>query len=169
MARALALVVAGLLTLLGAAAWLLISSFPGDSNHGYQVTVTPTQPLTLKACSSELQRFGNHYGGNYCAGGNGRPWFEIRLRNVSDVLGYPTCTVTAFDRSGDSLFDQHVWFPVNSPAGPAVIKGTAIHFTWYFGAAKDDPSYVGHRTWKSDQINRYTVSCHGRPDSQVPI
>jgi hypothetical protein len=168
MARALALAVAGLLTLVAAAAWLLISSFPGDSNHGYRVTVTPTPPLTLKACRSELRRFGT-YGGAYCDGGSDHPWFEIRLRNVSDQLGYPTCTVTALDKSANALFDQHVWFPIDFPAGPPVIKGTAIRFTWYLSDTKHDPSYVEHRAWTPTQIDRYTVSCHGRPDSQVPI
>jgi hypothetical protein len=168
MTRALAFAVAGILAVVGAATWLLVSSFPGDSNHGYRATVTPRPPLTLNACRSELRRFGTHSGG-YCDGSKGHPWFEIRLRNVSDELGYPTCTVTALDESAAPLFDQHVWFPIDFPTGPAVIIGTAIRFTWYLPDTKDDPSYVQHRPWTPEQIDRYTVSCHGQPDSQVPI
>jgi hypothetical protein len=168
MARTLALAVTGLLLLVGAAAWLLVSSFPNDSNHGYRVTLSPVSALSLTLCHQELRVKHMTKFRLDCAPSQDRPWFDIRVRNVSDSLGFPVCRAEAFDQNGDALFDQDVpIYILTTISGPPVIKGTSIHLVWYF--SESDSSYVEHRPWKPTQIDHYTASCHGRPDSQVPI
>ena len=55
MARTFASAVTGLLLAVGAVAWLLVSSFPSDSNHGYRVTLSPVSALSLTLCQQELR------------------------------------------------------------------------------------------------------------------
>jgi hypothetical protein len=143
----------------------------GDESHGYRVRVSPHVALAPADCLKELRANGVQQGGEQlCTAAIARrPWFDIHLRNVSDNNGYPVCTLTAHDASGARLFEQRAWFPVGFPAGPSVVRGTSFHIIWYLPEPSQDASYVKHRPWTSNQIRRYTASCHGRPDSQVPI
>lgn len=143
----------------------------GDPTHGYRVSVLPHSALPPAECLKELRANGIQHGdGQLCTAAVAhRPWFEIHLRNVSDDNGYPVCRLTAYDVGGRALFEQAVWFPVGFPAGPSVIRGTSFHMVWYLGAPNQDESYVEHQPWTPGEISRYTASCHGRPDSQVPI
>jgi hypothetical protein len=171
MKRTLLLTGVGIVAVAGVCAAFVHSTWPDESNHGYSVEVSPRAPLSTADCRAEVthQTGYKHGGGKLCAEGAGRAWFDIRLRNVSDDLGYPVCRVTALDDAGDPLFDQDVYLPMDFPSGPPVIRGTMIHFVWYLGDPANDNSYVQHATWSPPDIARYVATCHGRPDSQVPI
>jgi hypothetical protein len=169
MARTLATILAVLAATVAAAIWLLVSSFPDDSNHGYRVTARPTAPLSPSQCRLELRRKGTSHAETFCSDGDGRPWFEMHLRNVGDHNGYPICRITAFDAAAHPLFDQDVEWAFDVPAGPAVDKGTALTYVWYFPKPTNDPSYVQHQPWTLTAIDHYSASCHGRTQSQVPI
>jgi hypothetical protein len=157
--------------LIVACAALVRSTWPDGSDHGYSVRVSPRTPLSPADCRAEVERqTGYKHGGDeLCSAGAGRAWFDIRLRNVSDSLGYPVCRVTALDDTGNRLFDQDVYLPMDFPSGPPVIEGTAIHFVWYLDDPARDASYVEHADWSTSDVARYEASCHGRPESQVPI
>src|SRR3954447_2206455 len=120
----------GVLVVVGACVALVRSTWPDQSDHRYSVKVSPRAPLSAADCRAEVaQQTGyKHGGGKLCAGGAARAWFDIRLRNLSDDLGYPVCRVTAVGQDGDPLFDQDVYLPMDFPSGPPVIRGTAIHF-----------------------------------------
>ena len=106
-----------------------------------------------------------------CSPDKARPWFEIGIRNTHDDNGFPICTTTAYDGTGRRLFERGVPIQVvgGEPSGPQVGRGTSLHLVWYFGDPNTDSSYVEHGTWTAETIRRYTTSCHGRPESQVPI
>lgn len=171
MKRTLLLTGIGILIVVGACAAFVHSTWPDQSNHGYSVNVSPRAPLSTADCRAEVaQQMGlKHGGGKLCAEGAGRAWFDIRLRNVSDDLGYPVCRVTALDDAGDPLFAQDVYLPMDFPSGPPVIQGTAIHVVWYLPDAANDNSYVEHAAWSPSDIDRYNATCHVRHESQVPI
>jgi hypothetical protein len=143
----------------------------GDPTHGYRVSVSPHSALLPADCLKELRADGIQHGDEQlCTMAVARrPWFEIHLRNVGDDNGYPVCTLTAYDAGGHELFEQAAWFPVGFPAGPSAIRGMSFHMVWYLGAPTQDQSYVEHQPWTPREISRYSASCHGRPDSQVPI
>jgi hypothetical protein len=169
MARTIAAAVSVVAVIVAASAWLLVSSFP-NSDTGYQVAMRPSAPLSHTACKAEIRRL--HMFANFdCSPGVDRPWFAITIRNVHDDNGFPICQATAYDRGGEALFDQGVPIYVvgGEPSGPPVNRGTTLRLVWYFNQPTADTSYVQHRIWKVGLITRYTVSCHGRPDSQVPI
>jgi hypothetical protein len=136
---------------------------------GYEVTLRPTAPLSSAACRAELHALKSIYATPACRAGSLSPWFELHLRNVSDDNGFPICRATAFNAAGQPLFDQDVDWISDFPTGPPLLKGTALGYVWYFATPKNDSSYVRHQPWTSPQIDHYSVSCHGRPQSQVPI
>lgn len=151
---------------------LLVSSHPAanEPHGGYRVSVGPHAPLQAAACRRELTALGGDTsGGTLCAEGEGRPWIDLSVKNVSDNNGYPVCTVTAYNQAGAALFDQDVVFPFGFPAGPSVFKGTSLKMIWYLPRITNDPSYVEHQHWRPDEIVRYRASCHGRPESEVPV
>jgi hypothetical protein len=150
---------------------LLVSSRPAANapHGGYRVSVRPHTPLGRSACRRELRALEGAEAGALCAQSAGRPWIDLVLKNVGDRNGYPVCTVTAYNRSGAPLFDQDIEFPSGSPAGPAVREGTRLAMIWYLPRVTNDPSYVEHRHWTPADIVRYRASCHGRPESEVPI
>jgi hypothetical protein len=169
MLRTIAGVVGGLVVLVAGAVLLLVASRPnGSSNTGYRVMLGPVSALSLTLCHHELRIKHMTKFRLDCQPAQDRPWFDIRVRNVSDRLGFPVCRAEAFDQSGNALFEQDVpIYILTAVSGPPVIEGTGIHLVWYF--SKGDSSYVEHRPWNPTQIDHYTASCHGRPDSQVPI
>jgi hypothetical protein len=169
MARTIATTLGVLVAIVVALVWLLVSSFPDDSNHGYQATLRPIAPLSPAACRAELQALKSIYDAPACRAGSLSPWFELQLRNVSDHNGFPICRATAFNAAGQPLFDQDVDWIYEFPTGPPLPKGTALRFVWYFTTRKNDSSYVQHQPWKRTQIDHYSATCHGRPQSQVPI
>ena len=170
MARTVAITV-GLLAAIGAAfAWLLVSSFPDDSNTGYRVTMRPTPALSQRACQAEIRRLGMVVEATACSPRSDRPWFDITITNVHDDNGYPVCTATAYDKAGHGLFDWGI--PISNvgpvPAGPPVSRGTRLHLLWYFDHPASDGSYVKRAAWRPTTITRYKATCHGRSPSQVP-
>ena len=170
MKRTVVLTLVGIAVVVLAAGVFVRSTWPGHGDNGYRVTVMPRAQPLMAACRSALEGNGVKSGGGaLCAAGAGRPWFDIRLRNVSDELGYPVCTVTALDASGRKLFDQQIWLPLDFPSGPSVITGTAIHVVWYLPNPGQDTSYVHWSDWTPAAIAGYHATCHGRPESQVPI
>jgi hypothetical protein len=155
---------------LGLGQLLLSSRPPASALHGgYRVSVRPHAPLGQAACRRELRALGGGQAGPLCAESAARPWIDLALTNVSDTNGYPVCSVTAYDRAGAALFDQDIEFPFGFPAGPAVLEGTSLTMVWYLPRIRNDPSYVEHRRWTPADIVRYHASCHGRPESEVPI
>ena len=103
-----------------------------------------------------------------CSPRTDRPWFDITILNVHDKNGYPACTATAYDNSGQALFDWGI--PISSvgpvPAGPPVSRGTRLHLIWYFDNPAGD--YVKRASWRPTTITRYKATCHGRSSSEVP-
>jgi hypothetical protein len=140
-----------------------------DDTGGYRITLTPAKPLSLDACAAQSHRLGGSSGDDSCRAGEGKPWFRLRLRNVSDSRGFPVCHAKAFDAGGDALFEDDVvlaW--IHFPQGPEVRQGTSVAVRWYFGV--DNPlSYFATRDWSVDQIDHYTAECHGRDASDLPI
>jgi hypothetical protein len=67
------------------------------------------------------------------------------------------------------LFDQDIFFPFGFPAGPELPRGSSLQMTWYLPQAKHDPSYVQHQHWTAPEVTRYRATCHGGPESEVPI
>jgi hypothetical protein len=149
---------------------LLLSSRPAAiaPHGGYRVRVMPHAPLGQAACRHELHVLGGS-GPTLCAGVAGRPWIEFSVTNVRDTNGYPVCTLTAYNQAGSALFDQDIVFPLGFPAGPQLPRGTSLHMIWYLPLTKNDPSYVQHQHWTPSEITRYRATCHGRPESEVPI
>ena len=152
-------------------AQLLVSSHPAAiaPHGGYRVIVRPHAPLGQAACRHELRAFGVRSGATLCTGGAGRLWIHLSVKNVRDDNGYPVCTLTAYNQAGSALFDQDIFFPSGVPAGPELPRGTSLQMIWYLPLTKHDPSYVQHPRWTAADITRYRATCHGRPESQVPI
>ena len=150
---------------------LLLSSHPAAiaPHGGYRVIVSPHAPLGQAACRHELRGLGGGGGATLCAGSAGRLWIHLSVKNVRDNNGYPVCTLTAYNEAGAALFDQDIFFPFGFPAGPQLPRGTSLQMTWYLPQAKHDPSYVRHQHWTASEITRYRATCHGRPESEVPI
>lgn len=154
----------GLVVVAAAAGLLLLNSSRPPSDSGYRVNIQPSRPLSVSECLSELRRLGSGFHSEVCRAGRGRPWFRLRLRNVSDNLGSPACRATAYDSHGDALFEDDLPLGiVNFPGGPPVPKGTTFRLTWYLS-----PTYAP-KPWTPAMIDHYTASCHGRTDSQIPI
>jgi hypothetical protein len=171
MTRTIAAALSVVAVIVAACAWLLVSSFSNHSDTGYQVAMRPSAPLSHAACNAEIQRLRMSFANVDCSPGSDRPWFAITIRNVHDHNGFPVCRATAEDGAEEALFDQDVPIYVvgGEPSGPPVNQGTTLRLTWYFNQPTADTSYDQHRTWKAGLITHYAVSCHGRPDSQVPI
>ena len=150
---------------------LLISSHPEAiaPHGGYRVIVSPHAPLGQSACRHEVSALGGGAGATLCAGTAGRPWIHLSIKNVRDNNGYPVCTLRAYNQGGSALFDQDIFFPVGFPAGPELPRGTSLQMIWYLPQANHDPSYVQHQRWTHSEITRYRATCHGRPESEVPI
>lgn len=149
---------------------LLLSSRPAAIalHGGYRVIVNPHTPLDQAACRHELRVLGGS-GATLCSETAGRLWIHLSVRNIRDNNGYPVCTLTAYNHAGAALFDQDVVFPFGFPAGPQVPRGTSFHMIWYLPLTKTDPSYVQHQHWTASEITRYRATCHGRPESEVPV
>ena len=150
---------------------LLLSSRPAAiaPHGGYRVVVNPHAPLGQTACRHELHVLGGGGGATRCAASAGRLWIHLSVKNVRDNNGYPVCTLTAYNEAGSALFDQAIFFPIGFPAGPQLPRGTSLQMTWYLPPAKHDPSYVQHQHWTPSEITRYRATCHGRPESEVPV
>ncbi|HEX5556170.1 MAG TPA: hypothetical protein VFX13_00980 [Gaiellales bacterium] len=149
---------------------LLLSSRPAAiaPHGGYRIIVSPHAPLGQAACRHELHVLGGS-GATLCAATRGRPWIYISVKNVRDSNGYPVCTLTAYNHAGAALFDQDIVFPFGLPAGPQLPRGTSLHLIWYLPLTKNDRSYVQHHRWTPLEITRYRATCHGRPESEVPV
>jgi hypothetical protein len=171
MARTLATILAVLAAIAAAVVWLLVSSFPDNTNTGYRVTMRPSAPLSQSACKAEIRRLQINVPNFRCPAGTDRPWFEITVTNVHDHNGYPDCQATAYNRAGQALFEQGVPIGIigGEPSGPPVNRGTTVHLVWYFGDPTTDGSYVNRASWTPSSIRRYSAVCHGRPTSQVPV
>ncbi len=145
------------------------SAAHGSGDSGYRITMTPRSPLTMAACVSELKAKGSGFGRQQCLAGHGKPWFVIHIRNVGDERGYPACHATAFDAGATALFEDDLPLGIiGFPAGPSVQKGTAFRLAWYMPVA-DPHTYIKRSDWTPAAIDRYSVSCHGRSESQIPI
>jgi hypothetical protein len=136
-------------------AWVLWGRGHGDS--GYRVSLVPAEPLPMAACVRQFAKLGGT-GSVECRAGDGKAWFSLRLRNVSDGQGFPVCHATAFDADGDPLFEDDIplgWIRI--PQGPPVRRGTSLSVTWYFAAAGEPV------------VDHYTAACHGRSSDDLPI
>jgi hypothetical protein len=56
MARTIITMLAAFLAVVAVAVWLLVSSFPDNSDTGYRVTMRPSRPLSHAACKAEEWR-----------------------------------------------------------------------------------------------------------------
>jgi hypothetical protein len=167
-----AVVASVIVMLIGLAlAQLLVSSRPAAiaPHGGYRVVVSRHSPLGQSACRHELRVLGVRSGGTLCVGSAGRLWIHLSVKNVRDNNGYPVCTLTAYNQAGSALFDQAIFFPFGLPAGPELPRGTSLQMVWYLPQARHDPSYVQHQRWAPADITRYRATCHGRPESEVPV
>ena len=166
-------VIAVAVLLLGVATGLvlLLRHGSGDMGSGYRVVMRPARPLGHRACEAEKRRLRMVFADFPCTTGAGQPWFRIVVTNRSDGDGYPVCRATAYDSAGKPLFDRLVPIEVvgGEPSGPPVSRGTTLRLIWYFDPPNQDPSYAQKSAWSVDDISRYTVTCRGRPPSQVPI
>lgn len=165
-----AVVASVIVVLIGLGLGLLLSSRPAAiaPHGGYRIVVNPHAPLGQAACRHELHILGGS-GATLCAGTAGRLWIAVSVKNVRDNNGYPVCTLTAYNHAGVALFDQDILFPFGFPAGPQLPRGTSLHVIWYLPLSRNDPSYVRHQRWTPAEIGRYRATCHGRPESEVPI
>lgn len=165
-ARWLGAGVVGVLLLAGISG--LILAHRGSGDNGYRVAMRPTAPLSPAACKAEIQALRMTFANFPCT--STQPWFQITVTNVHDANGYPVCRATAYNRVGQALFDRYVPTGVvgGGPSGPAVERGSTLRLIWYLDPPNDDPSYVQHASWTTDEISRYSATCHGRPQSQVP-
>jgi hypothetical protein len=138
---------------------------------GYRVEMRPAGALSPAACRAEAHALRMAFPRDPCRPPTARPWFRIVVRNLHDGNGYPVCTATALNARGDPLFRRNV--PIGlvgaEPSGPPVTRGTTLRLTWYFDAAASDPSYTRDAPWTTADIRTYSATCHGRPQSQVPI
>jgi hypothetical protein len=136
---------------------------------GYRIDLRPRQPLSVQACVLELRAKGSSFGRKACLAGDGKAWFSLRLLNVADDLGNPTCRATAYDVGGRALFEDDLPLGlVNFPAGPPVVKGSMFRFVWYLPIG-DPRTYVERQHWTPGAVDHYTASCHGRSSSNLPI
>ena len=171
MAGKVGITLATILVLIGAGVWLLVSSFRDDSHTGYTVVMRPALPPSASACKAEVARLRITFVTPDCTPSGRRAWFVVTVRNVSDSNGFPVCMTTAYAKDGQALFDRAIpiWVVGGEPSGPPVQRGTTVRLVWYFDDHAHDSTYVQHATWAPVTIDHYTASCHGRPDSQVPI
>jgi hypothetical protein len=171
MVRTITATLAVLAATVAGGVWLLASSFRDESDTGYTVTMRPAAPLSVQACKAQIKRLHMTFANFDCSPSMDRPWFRVTVRNISDANGFPVCTTTAYARDGEALFDRAVPIGVvgGEPSGPPVQRGTTLRLVWYFDDPTGDPSYVQHAAWSPITIDRYTTTCHGRPQSQVPI
>ena len=170
-ARKVAITLAAILVVIGAGVWLLVSSLRDDSHTGYTVVMRPALPPSASACKAEVARLRITFVTPDCTPPGRRAWFVVTLRNVSDSNGFPVCMTTAYAKDGQALFDRAIpiWVVGGEPSGPPVQRGTTLRLVWYFDDPARDSTYIQHAAWAPVTIDHYTASCHGRPDSQVPI